>query len=137
VAVPRLLVTDDDPVQLDLRRTVLELAGYQVDTALSVASTLRSLEAHAPDLVIMDLRFPNELGECDPEEGMALIRRLRERGCSAPIVVLSGWPEEVYGRPEERMVSCIVLKPVKTQVLLDTVNRLLTAAAGTACDSAR
>ena len=128
--MPRILVADDDPLQLDLRRTVLEMAGYQVDSALTVDSTLRALRTHFADAVVMDLRFPNEVGVSDPEEGMALIRRLREAGYAAPIIVLSGWPEQLYGRPEESMISCILLKPVKIQVLLDTLRELLASSSG-------
>ncbi|MCU1234062.1 MAG: response regulator receiver protein [Candidatus Solibacter sp.] len=133
--MPRILVADDDPIQLDLRRTVLEMNGYQVDTALSVASTLRLIQANPTDLVILDLRFPNDAGEADPEEGMALIRRLRELAFTGPIIVLSGWPEELYGRPEESMISRILLKPVKIQMLLDTVRALLTSPGGTPSDT--
>ena len=133
----RILVADDDPVQLDLRRTVLELAGYQVVNALSVASAMRSIRNDPADLVVTDLRFPNEAGASDPEEGMAMIRELRELAYPGPIIVLSGWPEKLYGRPEEKMVSCMLLKPVRTQVLLDTIGELLTSASGKLSDSRR
>ena len=123
--MPRILVADDDAVQLDLRRTVLEFAGHQVDLALSVMSAVRHLEHRRTDLVIMDLRFPNATGEPDSGEGIALIRRIRELGCSAPVIVLSGWPEDLYGQPEERMVSRILLKPVKTPALLAAVRELI------------
>jgi CheY-like chemotaxis protein len=123
--VPRILVADDDPLQLDLRKAVLEFAGHQVDSAFSVVSALRHLEGHLIDLVIMDLRFPNETGEPDSAEGMALIRRIRELGCAAPVIVLSGWPEDIYGQPEERMVSRIVMKPVMTAALLAIVSELI------------
>jgi CheY-like chemotaxis protein len=133
--VPRILVADDDAIQLDLRRTVLEFAGYQVDIALTVASALRCFRAHPADLVIMDLRFADAEGNGDVAEGMAMIRRLREFGCAAPVIVLSGWPEELYGRPEERMVSRIMVKPVMTAALLAAVGDLLTSPGGTPCDS--
>jgi CheY-like chemotaxis protein len=123
----RILVVDDDAVQLDLRKKLLEVAGYQVETALSARQTERRLESAPADLVILDLRFPNARGEPDAQEGLALIRRIRDLGCRVPVIVLSGWPDDLYGEPEERLVSCILVKPVKTREFLDTIRGLLTA----------
>src|SRR5450432_3274085 len=114
----RILVADDDALQLDLRKQLLEIAGYQVETALTVRQTVRRLENAPADLaihlvihlVIMDLRFPNAFGEADPREGMALIRGIRDLGCQVPVIVLSGWPDALYGQPEEQLISRILLK---------------------------
>src|SRR5450759_5525011 len=121
----RILVVDDDAVQLDLQKQVLEIAGYRVEIALAAPEAVRRLENAPADLVIMDLRLPSALGEPDPQEGMALIRRIRDLGYSAPIVILSGWPDDLYGEPEERLVSRILLKPVGTRELLNTIRDLL------------
>ena len=121
----RILVVDDDAVQLDLRKRLLEIAGYQVEIALGARQTERHLENAPTDLVILDLRFPNALGEPDAQEGLALIRRIRDLGCRVPLIVLSGWPEDLYGEPEERLVSCILVKPVKPREFLDTIRGLL------------
>ena len=123
----RILVVDDDAVQLDLRKQLLEVAGYQVETALSAQQTERRLENAPADLVILDLRFPNALGKPDAQEGLALIRRIRDLGCSVPVIVLSGWPDDLYGEPEEQLVSCILVKPVSTREFLDTIRGLLTS----------
>jgi CheY-like chemotaxis protein len=123
----RILVVDDDAVQLDLRKRLLEIAGYQVETALGAQQTERQLENAPTDLVILDLRFPNALGEPDAQEGLALIRRIRALGCRVPVIVLSGWPEDLYGEPEERLVSRILIKPVNSREFLDTIRGLLAA----------
>jgi CheY-like chemotaxis protein len=126
----RILVADDDALQLDLRKQILEIAGYQVEIALTARETVRHLENAPADLVIhlviMDLRFPNALGEPDAREGIALIRGIRDLGCRAPVIVLSGWPEALYGQPEEQLVSRILLKPVRTRELLNAIRDLLT-----------
>jgi CheY-like chemotaxis protein len=132
-----ILVADDDALQLGLQKQLLEMDGHQVETALTALQVVRCLQSApadlasdlvidlAIDLVIMDLRFPNALGESDPREGIALIRCIRERGYRVPIIVISGWPYDLYGEPEESLVSCILLKPVKTPELHDTIRRLL------------
>src|ERR1035441_7374067 len=106
--MPRILVVDDDLVQLDLYAQILEIAGYLVEIAVTAAQTVRCIENAPADLVIMDLRIPNALGESDSQEGMALIRRIRDLGYRAPVIVLSGWPDDLYGQPEEQLVSCIL-----------------------------
>jgi|SRR6516165_6006266 CheY-like chemotaxis protein len=123
----RILAADDDPLQLDLRKTVLESAGHFVVTALSVRATTRALERDKVDLVVMDLRFPNVEGKKDSREGMRLIRQIRDLDSKVPIIVLSGWPEDLEGQPEEQMVSRVMLKPVKPKMLLEAARELLPA----------
>ena len=122
----RILVADDDAIQLDLRKQLLEIAGYQVDVAFNAPQTARLLQTRSPHLVIVDLRLPNEQGESDAREGLALIRRIRQIATRIPILVLSGWPEDIYGQPEEQLVAQVLLKPVKTRDLLHTIRDLLT-----------
>ena len=123
----RILLADDDFVGLDLRKQVLESAGHEVWVAFTPAQTLRQLERGPADLLIMDLRFLNAAGEPDSREGLALIRWIRKTGCAAPVVVLSGWPEELYGEPEEKMVSRVMVKPVASSELLEAIEGLAQA----------
>ena len=121
----RILVADDNWQQLELRKLLLEQVGHQVAVAWSVRETMRQVELGNAELVIMDLRFPNAAGEPDASEGLALIRQIRECGCQVPLIVLSGWPQELYGSPEESMVSRVMLKPVRASVLLETIAELV------------
>ena len=121
----RILVADDDLDQAILRKSLLEADGHEVDVALCTETTARLVEEGGEDLVIMDLRFANAAGEPDSSAGLALIRRIRDLGYRAPVIVLSGWPEELYGQPEEKLVSRIIVKPVAMQVLLDAIGELL------------
>ena len=123
----RILLADDDLVQLDLRKTMLESAGHEVEVAFSPREALRHLGRGWANLLIMDLRFPNAAGEPDAREGLTLIRRIREQGWEAPVVVLSGWPEDLYGQPEEKMVSRVMVKPVASRELLEAVAELAMA----------
>lgn len=122
-------MADDDPDQLAVNKTLLESLGHEVVVADCPSEALRELERSAPGLVMMDLRFPNAAGWPDAREGMALIRGIREAGYRLPVVVLSGWPEELYGEPEERMVSRIMVKPVGIRVLLGLIEELTSASA--------
>ncbi len=120
----RILVTDDDLTQLDLRKRLLEAAGHEVAMALNSHDTLRELERGWPQLVIMDLRLANEAGEPDAREGMALIRHIHQGWDRMPLIVLSGWPDVLYGQPEEEMISRLMVKPVSSRELLQAVDEL-------------
>ena len=122
-------MADDDLDQLIVRKTLIETAGHEVVVAACPSDALRELERSAPGLFMMDLRFPNAAGQPDSREGMALIRRIREAGYRLPVVVLSGWPEDLYGEPEEEMVARIMVKPVGIPLLLELIEELTSVSA--------
>jgi CheY-like chemotaxis protein len=123
--MPRILVADDDPVQLDLRKMLLEAAGHEVSLARTTEEAVRCVREHGADLVIMDLRFPNSRGNPDSREGLSLIRDIHESGRQTPMIVLSGWPQDLDGAPEEALVACVLLKPVKPSALMQAISELL------------
>jgi CheY-like chemotaxis protein len=114
----RILVVDDSLDQVTVQRKLFETLGYQVATAMSPDETLRELARTRPDLVVVDLRFPHA------SDGLALIRAIRQIDSKLPMIVLSGWPDDLYGAPEESLVSRIVVKG-SVHELLQTIRELL------------
>jgi DNA-binding response OmpR family regulator len=104
---------------------LLEEAGHHVRVAEDPAAAMDEMKRAPADLVIMDLRFPNAAGQPDSAEGLALIRGIRSFDETTPLLVLSGWPEDLYGSPEEGMVSAIMVKPVSTALLLEAIAGLV------------
>jgi two-component system, OmpR family, KDP operon response regulator KdpE len=80
-------VIDDEPPIRRLLRTALNANGFQVLEAGSGREGLAEIEAAKPDLIILDLGLPDM-------DGLDIIRALRKRGDSTPIVVLSSRGEE-------------------------------------------
>lgn len=119
--MPRILIADDDLTQLALRKMLLESAGHQVRASFSPADTLRQVAQGWADLVILDLCMPRSA------DGLELIRGIRESGCNKPVIVLSGWPADLYGQPEERMVSRVLEKP---PVIADLLGAIAAVAPG-------
>jgi len=113
----RVLVVDDDPAGLDLRKLVLERHGHQVTTAASPADARSAFQSAAPECVIMDLRLP------EPEDGLALIRDFRAAAPGVRIVVLSGCSADLDGQPEAAMVDEVLMKPVRSELLLNAITR--------------
>lgn len=82
----KILVVDDEPPIRKLLRLGLTAEGYQVIEAPKATAAL-DLLPQKPDLVILDLGLPDM-------QGLDLLRMLRERSESIPIVVLSSRADE-------------------------------------------
>ena len=54
----RILVVEDDAELCELVAGRLRETGYEVDTAATGVEALRRVEAHVPDLVILDMQWP-------------------------------------------------------------------------------
>ncbi len=76
-----VLVVDDDAKIVSLVRTYLERGGFSVVEARDGRAALAAIEAHAPQLVVLDVMLP-EL------DGLGVLRRLRERS-DIPVLMLS------------------------------------------------
>ena len=82
----RVLVIDDEPPIRKLLRMGLSSQGYEVLEAPNGKAGLEQL-AEKPDLVILDLGLPDM-------QGLDLLRMIRSRNESVPVVVLSSRGDE-------------------------------------------
>ena len=80
----RILVVEDNPLNLKLVRDVLQFAGYDVVEAHSGEEGIRAAEEEPPDLVLMDLQLPGI-------DGTETLRRLRQGtlGQDVPVVAVT------------------------------------------------
>jgi two-component system, cell cycle response regulator DivK len=80
----RILVVEDNPLNLKLVRDVLQFAGYDVVEAHSGEEGIRAAEQHPPDLVLMDLQLPGI-------DGTETLRKLRQGslGRDVPVVAVT------------------------------------------------
>ena len=83
VAGATVLVVDDERAWRTILETDLGRLGYRVVTAGDAAEALERAGAEQPDLAIVDLMLP------EPVDGRELVRRLRARGDSVPVVFYS------------------------------------------------
>ena len=77
----RILVADDEAAIGRAVETNLARHGFQVRSAQSGAAAIDEIATFRPDLILLDLGFPDM-------DGFQIIRRVRERS-STPIIVLS------------------------------------------------
>jgi two-component system, OmpR family, KDP operon response regulator KdpE len=83
----RVLVIDDEPPIRKLLRVGLSAHGYQITEASSGKMALELLTEQRPDLIVLDLGLPDM-------QGHELLRMIRARNDSVPIVVLSSRDDE-------------------------------------------
>jgi CheY-like chemotaxis protein len=109
----RILVVDDNPVNLRLATLLLEKEGYTVDNAVDAECALKMLEHTLPDLILMDISLPGM-------DGLTLTRILKAdpRLKHIPIVALTafamkGDDQKAYAAGCEGYVT----KPIDTRQL--------------------
>ena len=103
----RILVVEDDPGQLEVRRMILQQAGHEAVTAQTAAEALEKFPGC--ELVLMDLQLPTA------EDGLRLIEAASG---GARIIVLSG--AEPQTMPP---VDAFLTKPFSSKKLLETIAR--------------
>lgn len=85
---PKLLVVDDDPRLRDLLRRYLGENGFQVFVADNGVTMNRLWLRERFDALILDLMMPGE-------DGLHILRRLREQKDTTPIIMLTARGEDV------------------------------------------
>ncbi|MEY2690132.1 MAG: hypothetical protein RL375_4332, partial [Pseudomonadota bacterium] len=86
---PRVLLVDDDEVNLLLTSTALRERGFVVSEASDGETALRSLAQGLPDLIVLDAMMPGL-------DGFAVCRRLRETPAweFLPVLMLTGLDDD-------------------------------------------
>jgi DNA-binding response OmpR family regulator len=112
----RLLVVDDDERILRFLRVKLMSEGYEVITAMTGQGALTMLEAHEPDVMVLDIRMPGK-------NGLEVLKELK-KGAAIPVIVISARDESV----EEAMrlgARSFLRKPFNPDELKDIVELIL------------
>ena len=117
----RILVVEDNPLNLKLVRDVLGAAGYDVVEATSGEEGLRLAAEQPPDLVLMDLQLPGI-------DGHAALQQLRgdPRTAGIPVVAVSAFAMQA---DRERALGSgfdgYLEKPISVRALVGRVQQLL------------
>lgn len=114
----RILLVDDDLAVLLTLKAVLELNGFQVDTAASTTQAFSRLESGVYHMVITDLRMETE------DAGLEVIRAARRQSYDPATALLTAYPPAGESWGEEHSQSLLV-KPLGTRELIRQVEALL------------
>lgn len=122
----RILVVDDDESMRQLIRIHLGAAGYEVQTAADAISAGYMVLASPPDLILTDVSMPYM-------DGFEFVAAMRADPSVPPIpVIFLTSMEEGIDRGRELGAAGYLVKPVRAEELLATVERHLGSAAARA-----
>lgn len=124
VEAPRILVVDDQVSMRGLHRSILETAGYRVQTACHGREALAVIAADGVDLVLTDIEMPEM-------DGFELLRAIREDAerASLPVVMVTalGTDEQRQRGADEGADGYIVKEEYDQHAMLDMVSGLVGA----------
>ena len=116
-----VFVVDDDPQMREALQRLLRSVGHDVIMFDSTEAFLGSGQTGAPGCLILDVRLPGA-------SGLQLQRDLLDQGCKIPIIFITGHGDVPMSVAAMKAGAIeFLLKPFRTQDLLDAVHRGITA----------
>jgi len=114
----RILLVDDEVAVLLTLKAVLEISGFEVDTAASAREGRSKLHTHEYNMVITDMRMESEAS------GLEVIEAARAAAYRPAVALLTAFPaaEEDW---QEMGADKMLVKPMHTRVLLEQLEKLL------------
>ena len=122
----RILVVEDNAMNMKLLRDVLHATGYRALEATTGGQAVELAAEQAPDLVLMDIQLPDF-------DGIEALRRLRANERTAAIPVLAVTAQAMRGDGDRFLAAGFdgyVSKPVNLGELIGTVRQHCNARAG-------
>jgi two-component system cell cycle response regulator DivK len=119
MAGERILVVEDNEMNMKLFRDVLVAKGFRALEATTGGEAVDVAVEHAPDLVLMDIQLPDA-------DGVDVLRRLRTDDRTADIPVLAVTAQAMRGDRERFLAAGFdgyVSKPVNIGELIGTVRQ--------------
>ncbi len=117
----KILITDDDPIIIELLQVNLEFEGYDVITAADGQEAIEQAGRELPDLIILDIMMPRMDGWTARAE---MLKDPRTAGI--PVIFLSARAQQADLRKGyESGVAAYVTKPFEPVELLDLIEQIL------------
>jgi len=118
---PIVYVVDDDAGVLGSLRFLLESDGFEVRTFRNGASLLNAAQSTGVDCFVIDYKMPDM-------NGIDLADRLRHRDMAAPVILITGYPDEnISARAEAAGVKDVLLKPLLEESLVARIRGAIEA----------
>jgi FixJ family two-component response regulator len=112
---PTVYVVDDDADVLGSLRFLLETDGFNVRTFRNGAALLNAVRSTGVDCFVLDYKMPDM-------NGLDLAGRLRNRDIAAPVILITGYPDEnISARAEAAGVRHVLLKPLLDDSLVSRI----------------
>jgi len=117
----RILVVEDNSLNLKLVRDVLIASGFEVVAAGSGEEAVRLAEGQSPDLVLMDLQLPG----IDGYEALRLLRQNPGLG-EVPVIAVTAFAmKEDRERTSREGFDGYIAKPISVPALTSQIGEFL------------
>lgn len=114
----RILLVDDELAILLTLKALLEMHGFEVETAASAREAIEKLDAGVFQMVITDMRMETETS------GYEVIQAARKQSYSPATAILTAYPS-LSGDWKKRGAQSMLVKPMNTVDLLRQIEALL------------
>ncbi|WP_343075953.1 response regulator [Armatimonas rosea] len=107
----KILVVEDNPVNMELVTDLLEVAGFSFEMAMTAEEGIRLAEAGLPDLILMDIQLPGM-------DGLEATSILKKNPKTKHIAIVALTAHAMKGDEERALaVGCIgyITKPINTR----------------------
>src|SRR5206468_1816375 len=140
---PRILVVDDNPINVDILQTRLAAHGYEVLSAGDGEAALAAAREHRPDLILLDIMMPKLDGievcrrlKADPALPFVPIIMVTAKADSKDVVAgLEAGGDEYLTKPvDQAALVARVQSMLRVKALHDTVQEQATRLAGQAAE---
>ena len=115
----KILLIEDDVAFCKMLETFLSKKGYEVISAFTAGEAYKILTNHAVDLVITDVRLPDD-------DGLSILKHIKEDYNNIPVILMTGYAE--VNKAVEAMKEGAfdyISKPVRPDELLKIVDKAL------------
>jgi DNA-binding response OmpR family regulator len=114
----RILLVDDEVAVLLTLKAVLEISGFDVDTAASAREGVSKLHTREYQMLITDMRMEHDVA------GVEVIRAARSASYHPAVALLTAFPvaEEDW---QEMGADQLLVKPMHTRILLQQIEELI------------
>lgn len=114
----KILLVDDDEKILRILHRILERAGYDIETSKTAADAMKKIQRTCFDLALIDIKLPDA-------EGTDLLMKIPKTSNIAKVII-TGYSTVEYGeKAADYGADDFLVKPVKSEELLEVVNRLI------------
>jgi two-component system, cell cycle response regulator DivK len=113
----KILIIEDNPLNMQLVSDLLEFASYTICQAGSAEVGIKTAKAESPDLILMDIALPKM-------DGLTATRILKQDPDTKDIPVIALTAHAMKGDAEKAMsVGCkgYIVKPIQTRQFLKTI----------------
>ena len=122
----KILIIEDNPLNLELAADLLEVNGFQVASAPTAEEGLRLARELLPDLILMDFSLPGM-------DGLTATRHLKAEPATSHLTVVGLTANAMKGDEETALsAGCdgYLTKPINTRTFIASVTGFIESANG-------